>query len=478
MDEGLLRDRDRLPELLAATSAYAAEVLASLDDAPVALPPSAPPRSELRAEGIGAEAALGEFRTRVGPVVARSAGPRYLGYVIGGGTPASILGDWLCSVFDANVVSEFDNAAALQLERDTKVMLRTLLGLPEEFVGAFVSGATMSNFVGLALAREWVGRAHGVRVGDVGAAGMPPLPVFAATPHVSSVKALSMLGVGRRGWTCVACVPGRESMDLAALQTLLAEAPRPSVVIASAGTVDTGDFDDFAGLAELKERHGFWLHVDGAFGGLAALSPELRPLLSGWECADSVCVDLHKWLNVPYDSAVSFTRHRDLRVDVFSSAAAYLNQPGDEPSPLHIAPESSHRWRALPAWFSLTAYGSDGHRDIVERDARLARELGARIERSDAFELLAPVRLNIVCFAVRGEGDAARRTTQFVTRVRDDGRALLTPTMLWGKPAVRAAFSNWRTTERDLDIVWEAMLAAAAAAADADAAGAAAGAGA
>jgi len=249
----------------------------------------------------------------------------------------------------------------------------------------------------------------------------------------------------------------REAMDLGDLERLLAEAPRPSVVVASAGTVDTGDFDDFRGLAELKRTYGFWLHVDGAFGGFAACSPELRSLIEGWEVADSICIDLHKWLNVPYDAAVAFTRHRDLQVDVFSSAAAYLGHPGERPAPIHLAPESSHRWRALPAWFSLTAYGADGHREIVERDCRLARELGARMERSPAFELLAPVRLNIVCFALAEAG----RTEAFIETVRDDGRTFVSPTVIWGRQGVRAAFSNWRTTERDLDTIWEALLGAA-----------------
>jgi glutamate/tyrosine decarboxylase-like PLP-dependent enzyme len=302
-----------------------------------------------------------------------------------------------------------------------------------------------------------VGRAHGVRVSEEGAGGIPPLAVFAGTPHISSLKALSMLGAGRRSRRVVACLPGREAMDLGDLERLLAEAPRPSVVVASAGTVDTGDFDDFRGLAELKRRYGFWLHVDGAFGGFAACSPELRSLVEGWEVADSICVDLHKWLNVPYDAAVAFTCHRDLQVDVYSSAAAYLGHPGERPAPIHLAPESSHRWRALPAWFSLTAYGADGHREIVERDCRLARELSARMERSPEFELLAPVRLNIVCFALADAG----RTDAFIRAVRDDGRTFVSPTVVWGRQGVRAAFSNWRTTERDLDIIWEALLGAA-----------------
>ena len=226
------------------------------------------------------------------------------------------------------------------------------------------------------------------------------------------------------------------------------------MVIASAGTVNTGDFDDFAELARLKQAHDFYLHVNAAFGGFAGVSPDLRPLLAGWTCADSICIDLHKWLNVPYDSAVAFSRHRDLQVDVFSNASAYLGRSLDDPEPIHLAPENSHRWRALPAWFSLMAYGSDGYREIVDRDCRLARAFGEKVRESGHFELLAPVRLNIVCFTLRNPDN----TPRFIESVRDSGKALVTPTALWGTPAIRAAFSNWRTTEADLDVVWESLV--------------------
>jgi glutamate/tyrosine decarboxylase-like PLP-dependent enzyme len=246
----------------------------------------------------------------------------------------------------------------------------------------------MSNFVGLALARDWAGRSHGIRVSDEGIAALPRITILAATPHSSSTKALSMLGLGRGAWQKVACLPDREAIDVAALERLLAKDGGPCVVIASAGTVNTGDFDDFQALTRLKETHGFWLHIDAAFGGFASLSPQLQPLIEGWECADSICIDLHKWLNVPYDSAVAFTRHRDLQIDVFSNVSAYLGQPSEHPEPIHLAPENSHRWRALPAWFSLTAYGASGYREIVERDCLIARTLGDRIQQSGLFDLL------------------------------------------------------------------------------------------
>jgi len=453
MDPRLSEDRDRLPALLEAVSAYAASYLDQVGTARVAVPPADVPPSTLAATGLGAERAFEQFKTCVAPSLATSAGPRHLGFVTGGATPAAVIGDWLVSVFDQNPISRLDGSTALRLERETVDMLRSLFGLPEQFSGTFVSGATMSNFVGLALAREWLGRQQGVRVSDEGVAALRRMTILSATPHSSATKALSMLGLGRRSWQQVECLPGREAMDVSVLDGRLAQSDGPTVVIASAGTVNTGDFDDFTELARLKETYGFWLHVDAAFGGFASLSPRLQPLVEGWQCADSICIDLHKWLNVPYDSGIAFTRHRDLQVDVFSNMSAYLGQIAADPEPIHLAPENSHRWRALPAWFSLTAYGRDGYREIVERDCRLARLLGERIQSSAFFDLLAPVRLNIVCFATKNRGDCHR----LIQAVRDGGGTFVTPTILHQAPAIRAAFSNWRTTETDLEIVWEAL---------------------
>lgn len=164
-----------------------------------------------------------------------------------------------------------------------------------------------------------------------------------------------------------------------------------------------------------------------------------------------MCLDLHKWLNVPYDAAVQFTRRRDLQVAVFQNSAAYLGVPTDEPDLFHLTPENSRRLRALAAWFSLTAYGAEGHREIVERDIAAARRLGALLETIPGVRLLAPVRLNVVCFAVPG-GVAA-----VVEAVRDSGEAFLTPTVYNGQPALRAAISNWRTGDEDVDRIFAAL---------------------
>ncbi|NGM86583.1 aspartate aminotransferase family protein [Parapusillimonas sp. SGNA-6] len=460
LTHAFLQDDDRrLDDILLWTCRYASALLADLDDRSVVGQPSRPAQTLLPENGSGFAAALADFQSRWAPGFSASAGPRYLGFVTGGATPASLAGDWLTSTFDQNPTSALDSSAP-HLERETVGWLRALLGLPAEFEGAFVTGATMSNFVGLAIAREWVGEQRGLQVSGVGLAALGPVKVFSGAPHSSIYKALSMLGMGRQAVTRIPVMAGREAVDVSALEAALKEGEgEAAIVVANAGTVNTVDFDDIAAIAELKTRYRFWLHVDGAFGAFAALSPDYAHWVAGMELADSVCVDCHKWLNVPYDSAVQFSRRPDLQVRVFQNSAAYLGLPGDEPDFVHLTPENSRRLRALAAWFALSAYGRAGHRDIVERNVDAARALGRLIEGEPALTLLAPVRMNVACFAL--SDDASEAATQaFLKRVSDSGDVFLTPTVLNGTWAIRAAFSNWRTQREDVSKVFKAIQAA------------------
>ncbi|MFJ3881842.1 pyridoxal phosphate-dependent decarboxylase family protein [Streptomyces sp. NPDC090077] len=457
MDRTLAADLARLPEILDATRRTAAEALATLDDRPVVPPQDAPPPVPLPGRGTGAEAALAEFRARWEPRLSASAGPRYLGFVTGGATPAALAGDWLTAAHDQNSNSAMDGAGQ-HLERETTGWLRELFGLSEAHTGTFVSGATLSNTVGLAIAREWLGERLGVSPAQDGVAALGPVRVLSGAPHSSIAKALSVLGLGRAALVPVPTLPGREAVDPAALDRALADAPGPAVVVANAGTVNTVDFDDLRAVAALKDRHDFWLHTDAAFGAFAALTPEHAHLTAGLDASDSVCVDLHKWLNVPYDSAVQFTRRRDLQTRVFANAAAYLGPLGPDPDLVHLTPENSHRLRALAAWFTLRAYGREGHREIVERDIACARLLGERLDRDPAFRLLAPVRLNVVCFTLAG-APAPERLAALREAVAAD--VFVTPTVLGGTAGLRAAFSNWRTTPADVDRAAGALSAAA-----------------
>ncbi|MGW3242902.1 pyridoxal phosphate-dependent decarboxylase family protein [Streptomyces sp. NPDC001070] len=461
MHPTLAADRAHLPELLQSVRDLAARELAAVDERPAARPGPAPEPLPLPVTGTGAEEALALFARRWAPGFSGSAGPRYLGFVTGGATPAAIAGDWLTSAYDQNVGSGGDSSAAA-LERETLGWLRGMVGLGEAHSGAFVTGATVSNTVGLAVAREWLGERLGVSVSRDGLGALGPVTVLSGTPHSSIDKALSVLGLGRSSLTRLPVLPGgREAVDVGRLAAALeALGGRPAVVVANAGTVNTVDFDDLRAVAALKDRYDFWLHVDAAFGGFAALSPSFAHLTEGIDAADSVCVDLHKWLNVPYDAAVQFTRRQDLQVRVFHNASPYLGLPAlPDPDFLHLTPENSRRLRALAAWFALTAYGSEGHREVVERNAACARRLGERIEAAPHLRLLAPVRLNVVCFTL-ADDPTPERVDAVVRAVATSGEAFLTPTVLGGVPALRAAFSNWRTSEADTDRVLDAITAA------------------
>lgn len=457
----LAQDREALPELLDETRKEAVRFLEELDERPAGFRVPAIHPLGLPEKGLGAMGALEQLRERYGPWMSASAGPRYFAFVTGGATPASIVGDWLTSSYDQNA-SDGGESGARQLALDALGMFRSLLGLPNSFEGAFVTGATASSTVALAMARQWLGRHRGIDVSIDGLARLGRVIVLSGTPHSSIAKALSIVGLGRSALRTVGTLPHREAVDPEALAEALKEVDReedgPAVVVANAGTVNTCDFDDLAVIANLKKRHNFWLHVDGAFGAIAAASPRYRSLLRGLEEANSITVDAHKWLNVPYDGAVVLSQHLGLQGEVFRSAGAYLPLKVSNDTLIHLTPENSQRLRALPAWMTMAAYGRAGYGAIVERCCDLASWLGARIEEDHHFKLLAPVRLNGVCFSLVGpDGPSERGTSAFLERLRDGGVTFLTPTSWDGKPAIRVSITNWRTTQRDVERVWSAI---------------------
>ena len=464
MNPTLRKDLAHIDTVLGETVREALHVLASLDSRPVAaVPPQPQHHAVLEEEGGGFRTALDEFNSRYAAAFSGSAGPRYLGFVTGGATPAALAGDWLTSTYDQNPTSGLDSSAP-DLERETLGLLRDLFGLDDAYQGAFVTGATMSNFAGLAIAREWLGERRGVAVSQSGLTALGPVHILSGTPHSSVYKAASMLGIGRQSVRTVATLPDREAVDLAALEAALAALQGDAcIVVANAGTVNSVDFDDLRAIAALREHYAFWLHVDAAFGCFAAVVPKYEALVAGIDLADSVCIDLHKWLNVPYDAAVQFSRRQDLQLRVFQNNAAYLGPPSGIPEFVHLTPENSRRLRAMPTWFALRAYGRSGVRAIVEQNVRLARALGECVAGSDRFRLLAPVRLNVVCFtlSVVSDGAAGEAPVQAVIRrLRDAGETFLTPTVYRGVWGIRAAFSNWRTDEQDVVKVWHALLGA------------------
>ncbi|KQC01381.1 pyridoxal-dependent decarboxylase [Pedobacter sp. Hv1] len=412
---------------------------------------------DLSAEGFGTIGALAQFNKRFEPIIVASSGPRYWGFVTGGTTPAAIAGDWLSTIYDQNTQSakgSGDISALVELE--TIQLLLSLFNLPKDFFGGFVTGATLSNFTCLAVARQWIGKQSGKDFAKDGINGS--IKVLSATPHSSAVKSLAMLGMGSANVIPVNVTPGnREAIDIEDLKLKIETLNgAPFILISSAGTVNTVDFDDFEAIYQLKEKYNFWWHIDAAFGGFVACSPKYKHLVKGWENADSITVDCHKWLNVPYESAVFFVKekHQLLQMETFQNAnAAYLGNPLDNFSYLNFLPENSRRLKALPAWFTLTSYGRSGYEELIEKNVEMALLFADFITIDTNFELLAPVRLNTVCFTLSNESLVG----SFLDQLNATGKVFMTPTFYNGKKGIRAAFVNWRTTAEDIAIATDEM---------------------
>jgi glutamate/tyrosine decarboxylase-like PLP-dependent enzyme len=383
---------------------------------------------------------------------------------MGGGTPAALAADWLTSAVDQIAFNWVSSPFAMQLEQISVGWLKELFGLPSSWSGVLTTGATTANFTGLAAARRWWGLQHGVDVEEEGLSTLPPVPVFAGGHvHASAVKALAMLGIGRRQVrTFAADATGR--LDAGALRDALRGlGGAPAILIGTAGEVNAGGFDPIALMAELAEEHGAWLHVDGAFGLFAAVSPETRELVAGMERAHSVAVDGHKWLNVPYDCGAAFVHDAELHHGAFAASAAYLGREElDRPVFSNLAPEMSRRARALAVWATLSAYGRSGYRSMVERHVGLARRLAEQVDAEPELERLEDVLLNVVCFRYRPKGvpedeldDLNRRLGQAVL---DDGRVFFGTTVYGGKVAFRPAIVNWRTRPEDIDLIVPTVL--------------------
>jgi glutamate/tyrosine decarboxylase-like PLP-dependent enzyme len=459
MNASLSADLHAFSEILQHIQTYSAAWLEKLPETPAGKELPVFSRQNLPETGTGALAVLQHLHKKYNSSFVATAGPRYFGFVTGGVTPASLAGDWLTSLFDHTPTGN-DNAATF-IEVETIHLLKQLFGLPDSFFGCFVTGATMANFVGLALARQWWGEQLGINVAVDGVGKLADLKVVVCAPHASIPKVLSMLGIGRNNLVRIPALPGREAVDIEAFtQYLEQHQGQPLIFSASAVTVNTVDFDDLEKLAALKAKYNFWLHVDAAFGGLAACVPEYRHLVKGWQEADSITIDAHKWLNVPYDAAMIFTRHPSLQREVFQNAgAAYLGDPEKDFNFIQYTPENSRRLRALPVWFSLLAYGREGYREIVENNIRLAQELGHRLTDSPRFRLLAPIRLCVVCFTLQVEGETAldALVSAFLQELTTRGRVFMTATTYNEIPAIRAALVNWRTQAEDIDITIQAL---------------------
>ncbi len=323
---------------------------------------------------------------------------------------------------------------------------------PKDFFGGFVTGATISNFTCLGVARQWIGINQGYNVALTGL--QKPIQIATGLPHSSVIKSLSMLGMGSTNIHKIPLLNNREAINVEKLEAFLKQNTSENVIVlSSAGTVNSVDFDDLKAISKLKETYNFWWHIDAAFGGMVACVDDKKQLISGWEDADSITIDCHKWFNVPYDSAVFFIKekHQKIQIETFqNSNAPYLGNPMENFSYLNFLPENSRRFRALPVWFSLMAYGKKGYQEIVTRNINLAQQFSKKIQESELFQLVAPTRVNVVCF--KTVGLSLEKQNQFLKTLNNRGKIFITPSLYIGQSCLRAAFVNWQTTEKDIAI--------------------------
>ena len=421
-------------------------------------------RESLPRTGEPLEATYARFAELVRPYPTGNAHPRFFGWVHGAGTPAGVLAELLAAGMNANVGGR--EHAAVYVERDVIAWFVELFGFPATASGIMTTGTSMGNLLAIVAARE---AALG-RDGSASAADATRLRAYAsAGVHDSVAKALRIAGL--EGALHVIPVDDAQAMDVTALRERIAAdraaGDDPFLVIATAGSVDTGAFDPLHAIAETCAAEGLWLHVDGAFGALAVTSPAHAHLVAGVERADSLAFDAHKWLQVPY--AVGCVLFRDERAHraAFASNPAYLARAehgaaAGAPWFADYGMELSRDFRALKVWFTLRHYGVDRLGASIARTCALAAALARNIEAAPELELLAPVTLNVVCFryvrAGASEDELDRLNEAIAIAVQESGDAVPSTTRIGGRRALRACIINHRTNESDVDVLVQSVV--------------------
>ena len=468
-------DWDQFRRLLHEAVDGVVDDLARVRDEPAWRPVPDAVKSALREpparEGEPLEATLARFDELIRPYPTGNRHPRFFGWVHGAGNAAGVLAELLAAGMNAN--SGGREHAAIYVERAVVAWFAQLFGFPPDASGILTSGTSMGNLLAVVAARDAALRGDAM-LGDGarehGVAGAPPLTAYAAAGvHDSVVKALRIAGLGGGALRPIG-VDVAFAMDIAELRARIAAdraaGVRPLLIVGTAGSVDTGAFDGLDALADVAAVEGLWLHVDGAFGALAMASPAYAHLVAGIERADSLAFDAHKWLHAPY--AVGCVLFRDERAHraAFASAPEYLGRAergaaAGAPWYADYGLELSREFRALKVWFTLRHYGLDRLGASIARTGDLAAALAARVEAADDLELLAPVRLNVVCFRYRplGLDDAAldHLNDAIAVAVQESGDAVPSTTRIAGKRALRACIVNHRTREDDLDVLIEAV---------------------
>ncbi len=424
-----------IPERRVAPTEAALAALAELHE-PFPASPSDPGEVIARLDQIGSGATVA------------STGGRYFGFVNGGMVPAALAANWLAAAWNQNAALRVMSPIAAKLEEIVLRWVCEALRLSPECAGGLVTCATMANFTALVTARQALAARAGWDVTADGMFGAPPIEVVVGTEvHASILKALSLAGFGRERVTMVdADGQGRMRPDK------LPRLSERTIVCIQAGNVNTGAFDPAREICGAAREQGAWVHVDGAFGLWARVSPKYDHLTQGFDEADSWATDAHKWPNVGYDSGVVIVKNGAALRTSMGITAAYL-EPGSGREPMHHTPESSRRARGVELWAALKSLGSSGLRELIERTCAHAQRFAQGL-REGGFEVLNDVVINQVLVSF-GRSEV---TQEVIRRVQDEGTCWCGGTVWQGKTAMRISVSSWATTETDVERSLEATL--------------------
>ncbi len=404
---------------------------------------------------------LDDFATFIKPYGNGNGHPLFMGWVHGAGTPVGMIAEMLAAGLNANCGGR--NHIGIEVERQIAAWAAQMFGFPPDASGIFVTGTSVANLVALLVARTAALGDH-IRHGGLHAAGVQLTAYTSAQAHGCVIQATEIAGMGSQYLRLIPVdARGAMRVDLlaAAVAADRAQGLRPFLVVATAGTVNTGAFDDLDALASLCQAERLWFHVDGAFGALCALEPSLRPLIAGIDRADSVAFDFHKWAHVPYDAGFVLVRDPELHRRTFSNPAAYLNRApsglaAGDVWPCDLGPDLSRGFRALKTWFTFQVLGADQIGACIARTCRVAKYLEARLAATDLFAVCAPVTLNIVCFGLRMPEQRAFNNA-IVVDLHARGVAAPSTTTIDGDTVIRAAIVNHRTTQADMDTFVNAL---------------------